>query len=207
MKRICVFLGMLITVCKLQADPSIEWISDSYSSFDFILTDTGPGWSGTILSPSGLWQYYTGNIIQYPSTVSGRVLIDNYLTGTLLDQLPSQFLPAAPYDTTSIGTFGTYNDFYYPIAPINDGSPLTYGYLCSISQVGPYQDWSGTSTISVTSIPNPNDISTWTWTAEYKASGEYLEDIPEPTIRSIVALAATLGIASIIRKKSALLGN
>jgi len=207
MKRICVFLGVLITVCKLQADPSIDWISDSFSSFDFILTGTGPGWSGTISSPSGLWQYYTGNIIQYPSSVSGEVLIDNYISANFLGQLPSEFLPPAPYDTTSIGTFGTYNDYFYPELPINDGSSLTYGYLCTLSAYGPFQDWGGESTISVTSIPDPNNVSTWTWTAEYKASGENLEGVPEPAILSIGALAATLGIAPIFRKKVARLDN
>ncbi len=198
-------LGVLMTVCKLQAaDPSVNWISDSYGSFEVILTGTGPGWSGTVTSPSGLWQLQTANVIGCPTPTSSLVFVDNVGDATFLGQLPSQF-PApsssagAPFNTASICTFGGYLDYFQSFAPINDGNSLIYGYLNELSKYGPFQDWFGMSTISITSIPNPEDPSTWTWTAKYTASGENLE-APEPSTISIMGVAALLGIARLFCK-------
>ena len=105
MKRIYAFLGTLITVCKLQADPSIDWISDSYSAFDVILGGSGPGWTGTITSPSGLWQLSSENVIEYPYALfpGGPVWvhIQNFGLATFLGQLPPQ-LPPPGSETSSI---------------------------------------------------------------------------------------------------------
>jgi len=188
--------------CELQADPSIDWLSDSYSAFDVILGGSGPGWSGTVTSPSGLWQLSSQNVIEYPYTFSAGgpawVHIQNFGLATFLGGLPPQ-LPPPGSETLSISPFGTYNDYFEPVAPINDGTPLDYGSLYDI-------DWLGGSTISVTSIPSVDDISAWTWTAEYYASGPSLE-VPEPRAIFIGTLAAILGLAPIFRKKAALSGN
>ncbi len=84
-------------------------------------------------------------------------------------------------------------DYFSPVAPIKDENNLAYGYLNNLSDFGPYQDWSGLSTISITSIPDPNDPSTWTWMASYSACGENLE-APEPNTMSFAAVATILGI-------------
>jgi len=185
-----------MTVCGLQANPSVQWVSDSFNSFDVILSGTGPGWTGTVTSPSGLWELTSGNIIQYPSIVSGSVMIDNYGYATFLGQLPSDYPAPNQFNSSvSIGTFGGYNQFFDPAGSITDGNPLDYGYLINAN-------WWGDSTISVTSMPTLSDMSTWEWAAEYKASGGNLEvvPVPEPTTISLSALAAILGIASRFRK-------
>ena len=203
------FLGLLLTVCRLPAaNPSVDWISDSCSSFDVVLSGTGPGWSGTVTSPSGLWQLFSANIFNLtcPTPTSSLVFVDNVGNATFLGQLPPQ-IPApnpssiAPFNTASIGTYGGYMDQFSPIAPISDENSLVYGFLHDLSNDGPYQDWSGMSTITITSMPNPNDMSTWTWMANYAACGQNL-DTPEPSTLSLTVLAAILGIGCTLCKGS-----
>lgn len=200
-------LGMLITVCKLQAaDPSVDWISDSYGSFDVVLSGTGPGWSGTIQSPSGLWQLQSANVIACSAQTPSLAFVDNVGNATFLGKLPPEILApdpsaAAPFNTASIGTYGGYMDQSSPNTPITGHNSLVYGFLHDLSDCGPFLNWSGMSTISITSIPNPDDISTWTWIAQYTASGQSLEspnlEAPEPSTISFAALAAIFCIARI----------
>jgi hypothetical protein len=136
--------------------------------------------------------------------------ISNTGGAAFLGQLPSQYPPPWPIDTNGIwsgaciATGSGYADIFPGVAPINDANDLDFGYLCWHGNSGlyPYLDWNGLSTVSITSIPDPNDISTWTWTEEYYASGTSLgvTDVPEPTAISIAALAAILGITSIFCK-------
>lgn len=186
-------------MCKLQASPSVDWISDSAGSFDVILTGTGPGWSGTITSPSGLWQLSSANIIEYPAPnqISPLVFMENSAVATFLGSLSPQFpMPdpsaLAPFNTLSIGTYGGYQDFFNPTMPIDDKNSLIYGYLAGF-------DWSGMSAISATLMPNTNKGSGLEWIASYSACGENLE-IPEPDTLAIGALAGIFGLASIFRK-------
>ncbi|HXD00307.1 MAG TPA: hypothetical protein VN048_13275 [Verrucomicrobiae bacterium] len=209
LSRLATSLGLLLTACRLQAaDPSINWISDSYSSFNVVLSGTGPGWSGTVTSPSGLWQLLSANVINLtcPTPTSSLVAVDNAGNATFLGQLPAQFSPpnpsaVAPFNAASIGTYGGYTDYFSPAAPISDENSLVYGYLHELSNDGPYQDWSGMSTITITSMPNPDNIATWTWTARYAAWGENL-DAPEPGTISFAALAAVLGTGCMFCKSS-----
>jgi len=207
MKHICVFVGALMTVCNLQADlSSANWVSDGYNSFDVILTGAGLGWSGNITSPSGLWDLNSQNVVQYPGAQTGMVSIQNSGVATFFGQLPSQYTPIVPGHSyggptgIAIGTFGTYGPDGYSIGgPINDGAGLTVGYLVNLGSniyPGPVNPlaWSGVGTISVTSIPNVNDVSTWTWSAEWKASGGSLA-VPEPSVISMSVLAMALGMA------------
>ena len=199
MKMTCLLLGALMAACKLQAGPSVDWISDSYGSFNVVLSGTGPGWSGTITSPSGLWQLSSANLIYYPVSEqnSSKVSIENAGAATFLGSLLPQFPepdPAAfpPFNTASIGTYGGYQDYFNPSAPIGDENPLIYGYLAGLG-------WGGMSAILVTSMPNVNNPSGWTWTAEYSACGNNLE-APEPNTISLGALAVMLGMAYGFRK-------
>jgi hypothetical protein len=200
MKIVFSFLGALTIACKLQASPSVDWVSDSAGSLGVILTGNGPGWSGTVTSPSGLWQLTSANIVDYPTPnqSSPLVLIENSGVATFLGSLSPQFaMPdpsaLAPFNSASLGTFGGYQDFFSPTAPIRDGTPLDDGYLAGLH-------WSGMSTLSVTSIPNVINTSCWAWTASYSACGESLE-APEPSTISIGTLAVIFGLASIFRKK------
>jgi hypothetical protein len=210
MKWIYLFLGILITVSELQADPSVDWVSDSYSSFDVIFSGTGLGWTGTVTSPSGLWEVYSLNYIRYPVGPGGLVVISSEGSGTFLGQLPSQYPPfdASDYHLSSavIGSFNSYDDWFQPVAPINDSNPLKYGYLTQGNlppgweNPYPYLDWSGNSTISITSIPDVNDVSTWTWKAEVYASGTSLEVVPEPSSLLVFGFGA-FGLAWVRRRQ------
>jgi hypothetical protein len=199
MKTAGIALGALMTVCRLHAALSVDWISDSSSSFDVTLCGTGPGWTGTITSPSGLWQLSSANIIDYSATgmFPSKVCVDNTGVATFLGSLSPQ-LPEpdpstfAPFNTLTIGTYGGYQDYFNPVAPINDRNSLGYGYLAGLG-------WSGMSTISVTSLLNLNNESTWTWTANYSACGLSLE-APEPNTLSFGVLAVAFGMAYRLRK-------
>ena len=194
MKVTHLLLGALMSVCKLQAGPSVDWISDTYGSFNVVLSGIGPGWSGTITSPSGLWQLSSANVIYYPvpEQNTSKVFIDNVGAATFLGSLSPQFTgpdpsTPVPFNTVSIGTYGGYQGYFYPAAPIKDGNPLIYGYLSGL-------DWSGMSIFSITSMPNVNDPSSWAWTASYSAGGENLE-APEPNTISFGTLAIIFGMA------------
>jgi hypothetical protein len=197
---------------------TVNWVSDTYNSYDVILSGTGLGWAGTVSSPSGLWQVDSDNFIEYSPEPYTTYSVDVGNTGdaVYLGQLPSQYPTPTPYQPSQIGgpnlsgaaiySGNNYVDVFQPIAPINDGNWFGEqgSYLCqgrSDPVDYPNLNWSGSSTISVTSIPNVNDTSTWTWQAEYYASGTSLQPAPEPATISIATLATVLGIASIKRKQ------
>ena len=57
-------------------------------------------------------------------------------------------------------------------------------------------DWTGNNTIEITSIPNPNDVSTWTWTAEF--TGSLVIPIPEPGMGSLVLIGCGIFAAGCV---------
>lgn len=195
-----------MAVCKIQAAtaPMIDWVSDSTTSFDVVLSGTGPGWSGTITSPSGLWQLESANVIgcENASQPSSLAFVDNTGLATFEGLLPAQYPapnPSAdpPFNAATIGTYGGYWDTFKPVAPIDDKNGLVYGYL------NEYAGWSGISTISITSMPNACDPSTWTWIAQYSASGGNLDPAPEPNTLTLCALVAILGIVRAFQRSRA----
>jgi hypothetical protein len=203
-------LGLLAAVCKLHASPAptVDWISDTSSSFDVVLTGTGAGWSGMVTSPSGDWQLQSANIINCSggSSSGPLVALDNEgsatFKGSLSPQIPTPNPSAgAPFNAATICTFGGYQDLFKPVAPISDNNSLIYGYLTELAAFGPFLNWSGMSTISITSIPNINDPSTWSWTAQYSACGQNL-DAPEPNTISLLSLAALLIAFRMFRKRN-----
>jgi hypothetical protein len=203
MKRAYVFFSAFMTACVLHADPSVNWVSDSYTSFDVKLSGTGPGWSGTITSPNGLWELFSGDSILYPTTTPpvGKVEMDLSALATFLGPLPAIYTPPnpsamPPYNTASLGTDGGAYDFYQPAAPINDGAPMGTGYLKEIAADG----WVGEGTFSVTSIPDVNDTSTWTWSAEWEGSGPSLET-PEPGPAGIELLGVGLALGALAGRR------
>jgi len=159
-----------------------------------------------INSPNGLWQLYCANIIQYPFSSSNPnvppIMLDNYGHATFEGPVPPQYPAPNPFNASvSIGTSGGYQQFFDTAGSINASNPLNYGYLLGAN-------WWGNSSIAVTSIPDLNDSSTWTWTAEYKASGDSLRivvPVPEPSTISLGALAGIIGMVSTFGKRRKLL--
>ena len=204
MRRILLCLALSLSAGALHAEPEFTWNGDSSTNFDLVISGTGEGYSGTVTSPSGLWQLQTANEIVFPSAESGKVGVGNEGTATYLGSLGPQIPPpnsssSPPFNTLCVGTPGGYMDYFMPNAPINDGNPMNSGYLAQA--LFPLQDWSGISTISITSMPNPHDPSTWTWTAEYEGSGVSLAAAPEPKAISIICLAAVMGLLPRLYKK------
>ncbi len=191
----------LMNIGNARADtvPKVNWVSDSYSSFDVVLSGTGLGWSGTVTSPSGLWQLQSYNVLdlQGAGGPSPLVYVDNLGAATFEGQLPSEF-PAPdlsadpPYNAATIATFGGYWDAFNPVAPINDKNSLICGYL------NEYGGWSGLSTISITSMPNSCDPSTWTWVAQYYACGDGLA-APEPNTLTLCGLGVLIGLVRAVQ--------
>jgi PEP-CTERM motif len=197
-------LLVLMNLCNIQAGaaPIINWVSDSYNSFDVIISGTGLGWSGSITSPSGLWQLQSDNMIDFESAngsqPSSLVFVDNVGTATFEGQLPPQFpVPDpstfAPFNAATIGTYGGYEDAFKPVAPIDDKNGLTYGFL------NEYGGWSGMSTISITTMPNEYNPSTWRWVVQYSACGDNL-DAPEPGTLSLFGLGVLIGVVRMVQR-------
>lgn len=106
--KIVFLLGTIVTAINLQAqiEPTVNWVSDTYSSFDVILSGTGPAWSGTIFSPSGLWQLDMHNAFGLYSTSLPQFIVnvDNYGNATFLGQLPPQD-PAPSQSDYNLGIY------------------------------------------------------------------------------------------------------
>ena len=133
--------------------------------------------------------------------MTGMLLISNQGHATFLGQLPSLYPAPSGSGGVTIGTAYNYLDFRPTTVPVNDHNLLNAGYLASYNQqpgtFPPALNWNGNSTISITSMPDLNDISTWTWTEEIFGSGTSLQvtPAPEPATISLGALAAMVGLA------------
>ena len=142
---------------------------------------------------------HSGNIIQYSLSSDNSIILDNYgsatFLGTLSYGLPTPD-PSSLTSSLSLSTEGGYMQPFNPAGAVSALNPMNYGFLTELSFYGSYQNWNGSSSLSITSLPDLNDTSTWTWQAEYKASGQNLglAPVPEPQTVSIGVLALVLGI-------------
>jgi hypothetical protein len=201
MRPTFVFLAAFMMWHQTKAEPTVTWIADSPGSFDVVLSGTGPGWSGAIYSPSGLWRLWTENTVAQYQIFPGRsdplVGVATSAAAVYLGQLPPwyptppPFYPDAPIPIMAGGADLTspssYFDMFEPVAPIIDGNALDVGYLCGYSNIlpEPFLDWYGLCHITVSSIPDWYDPSTWVWSSEFHASGT---PIPEPSVLPLGAL-------------------
>ncbi len=207
LKTTLLILSLALAASASRADANITWNTDSYSAFDVTIDGTGVSWTGhpgaysSITSPSGLWSVYWLNNGYY-STQFGRVELNITANAVFLGQLPSQYPePPSGGSLWQIGGASLYPnannniDPFLPAAPISDGNSLQKGYLASGGYSNPdspypYLDWTGIINTTITSIPDLNDSSTWTWTTEIDASGTSLgiEPAPEPSVFGLLAV-------------------
>jgi hypothetical protein len=189
-------LGVFALISRVHADVNIYWVTDSYSDWDVKLSGTGTqftpenvGWSGNIVSPSGLWLFHTENNCGYPSAMPGYVSMHNHAIIQFLGEIPASF---QPYPDPQSYLFPgqalysrSYLDFFLPVVPIGDANLMRDGLLNDLG-------WRGYGTFTITSIPDVNDTSTWTWEAEYSGNGPSLAPIPEPSTVGLVGLSCFL---------------
>jgi hypothetical protein len=200
--KITKFSGMVLSVfaavAVARADVNIQWNADSYSSFDVTITGTGLNSEGTITSPSGLWQLYFQIYGAYlPNYIPERPIdIGNAGQITFLGQIPPTLDPnPAPND--NIMQAIPYNDFFAPSVPIQDGTSWVHGGFI-LDPLG----WQGWNPIVIISLPQLDDPTTWTWTAEYAATGPGLAPAPEPGTASLALVALLIWAVKAFRRRS-----
>jgi hypothetical protein len=186
MKKILV--GIIIAVAFLspaaRANIVVHWNIDALQQFDVTISGSGladfgsgyGGFAGSLTSPSGLWSMTTQNTFKPRDDFRpGWLEIHNGATMTYNGAVP----PGNPH--TFIHT-QPYADLLPAVAPVQDGAIWQQDYGAA------HPEWyrGGGSTITITSIPNPTDPTTWIFTTHYYAS------VPEPGIVSFGALAVGL---------------
>lgn len=190
------FLG-LFAVSVPAANVNIQWIQDSYSSVDVLFTGTGfdslpsggNAWDATITSPSGLWQLSTLNFASYhsaPDFSAFPIEVFNRGTLTFLGQLPPDMDPS-PSSGDNVMHTEAYDDYFAASGSIQDGTPWGVPFPDFLTQAG----WQGYNPINIDSMPVATDPATWTWSAEYAASGPSLSFaplsfVPEPGSLTII---------------------
>jgi hypothetical protein len=148
---------------------SVDWHGDSGGAFSVSISGTGLNWTGSVTSSSGLWQLDTTNRCAYKPDVSSSAPFEMSLSGKLT------FLGERPANLISNDMVTpNYNEFI-PLGNPTATSSIWDGIMFGIHS-GEY--WTGFDHLVVTSIPDLNDPSTWTWVADYNATGPRLT-VPE----------------------------
>ena len=160
-------LPALILALALAGTPRSQavtytWNTDTSTAFDVVITGTGP-WIDTLNSPNGLWSVGAHAGFAADNPMPGECSIsDGGGKTTFLGTINGIY---HPYEYLE-----GYDDFFPEIAPVHDGDSFELGN-------SPRLPWQGSAPITITSMPNPHDASTWTWTEEI--SGQVLA-VPEP---------------------------
>lgn len=182
MKTAAIVSSFVLVVAPIAHAVTVEWKSDSYSAFDVAISGTSLDWDGAITSPSGLWHLSAQNRGAYlPNAVADRPInMSTYGELAFLGEIPTDVQSDAM--STPV-----YNDFLSPSVPLR--STVTWAGLGFDGN----QAWQGLNALVITSIPNLEDASTWTWSAKYSASGPSLKPVPESG-----SGAAYLGLAALV---------
>ncbi|MEY2540298.1 MAG: hypothetical protein QOG67_4038 [Verrucomicrobiota bacterium] len=166
---------------------TVTWSADSTSSFDVTISGTGQlnSDSGSYvftpdpaISPSGLWQVFDGTQAIWPSSLDPNLW--EIAGGGGVNFLPTHADPFNP----DLG-FPTYHDFKLNVLPVQDGNSASFGYLHDAA------GWSANESFSITSEPDPNDPSTWTFVARTSGSGPTLA-VPEPATWIMFGIGVSL---------------
>ena len=184
MKVSAIVLSLVFVVVPAAHAVTVQWNEDSYSAFDVTISGTGLNWDGTITSPSGLWNLDSENRARYVPDVYPDGPIEMSTAGqlTFLGQIPPNLRGDVTMSTPH------YNDSFPLSVPLRSG--VTWAGL---TFDGNQQYWRGVNSLVITSIPTLDDTSTWTWAAEYTASGSSLKPVPESgSGAASLALAALL---------------
>jgi hypothetical protein len=183
MKRILVTIIGLCVFISHTASANIVflWVTDTAQQFDVYVGGSGPavgmtgygGWIGTLYSPSGYWTLSTQNDFEPRNDFRpGWLEIHNGATVTYNGAVPAG----------NLHTFAqtqAYADLLPAVAPVQDGA--AWQQIPGSAQ--PYWFQGGGSTITITSIPNPSDPTTWNFNAHYFGT------VPEPGSASLGLLA------------------
>lgn len=135
------------------------WTDDASDKFSLTLSGSGMP-SGTLNSPSGLWQLnYSFSFYEWNSKIS----LSQGSSGVVFLPEPSMNLVFSPYADWLNGTL-----------PAHDGNTSdSYMGLGS-------QGWHGNLDITILSQPDVGDPNTWTWRIAAAGNGPAIA-VPEPT--------------------------
>ena len=192
------------------AQASVIWNLDTTSGFDVTFGGSGLalgngdylfGPSNPIVSPLGLWQISSGENACYHSADAANEAEWEIMGGSQVSYL-STTLPSDYPDYA--GPAILQSDSYDNFSPGNDPDPHN-GNKSDMFGLA-FFGWQGQSTIAIT-IPNPNDISTWSWTAHYWASGSDLSvNVPDAG-ETISMLGGAIITLLWLRRRSSMKGS
>lgn len=156
----------------------VIWNSDTTSSFDVTFDGVGVdlgngefrfGPSNAIVSPLGMWQIYSGECAYFHANGMCDASEWEMQGGSQVSYLPST-LPSDYPDYAGPAILRSYA--YDMFMPGNNPSPHNGNRSGEFGLS--FFGWQGQSTIAIT-VLDPSDVSTWTWTAHYWASGRDLK--------------------------------
>jgi hypothetical protein len=173
MKTIKILQLIALTLALALADAprsqavTINWITDTSGAFDVVITGTGLWSATTLTAPNGYWAVGAHVWFQndYPSL--GECAISN--GGDKTTYLGTINGVHDPFENLA-----GYADYFSQSGPVRDGATFWN------SGAGLTSAFTGLSTITINSMPDPHNASTWTWTEEVTA-----QVVPEPGTLSL----------------------
>src|ERR1700722_7213370 len=127
------------------------WNTDTSTAFDVVITGTGQ-WIGSIDSPNGHWDVGVAAWMASNNPIQGECSISD--GGTRTTYLGTIDRIVDPYENLE-----GYSDIFSESGLVSDHDRF---YRTD----APTMLWEGYAPITIPSMPNKNDASTWTWTEE-----------------------------------------
>lgn len=184
------------TATSAQAATIVTWNIDTTFAFDMTFTGTGRltspgefffGDGGPFMSPSGMWRISSGDNAIW-RTQGFNANLWEFEGGARVT-----FIPDFGFGGGKTLDFQTYHDFFPNVLPLGDGNGATGGELRQ--RFG----WQAGTSTRITSEPDPNDPTTWTWEIRYSGSGPNL-NVPESDT-FFLSLAGMLGVFGVALKR------